>query len=224
MTFKILTISAALGLAAAGSATAQTNAWLASAAAYSDGDYRASYADARRAAYDNGYREGRRRGEEAARSGRPFDVEREREYRSADSGYNRAYGDRTRYRNDFRGGFAEGYRDGYQRSGGGVYSRDARGGYYGGGGSGGYYGGNAPGYYGGNAGYGAFQNGVADGYRKGLDDVRERHYPDARRQSWYRSGDHDYDKRYGSKDAYKIEYRRGFEEGYERAFREGRRY
>ena len=64
----------------------------------------------------------------------------------------------------------------------------------------------------------------SDGYRKGLEDIEDRKSPDATRHKWYRSGDHDYDKAYGSKDAYKIEYRRGFEEGYDRAYREARRY
>ena len=199
MTLRVLTITAALGLLASG-ATAQTNNWLATTTTSYTDDYRASYADARRAAYDNGYRDGLKRGEQAARDRRAFDVERERDYRAADSGYNRTFGDRTRYRNDYRGGFAEGYRDGYSKRG---YSRGGHG-------------------YG-DAGYGAYQNGVADGYRKALEDIQDRRAPDARRHKWYRSGDHDYDAAYGSKDAYKVDYRRGFQAGYDRAFREGRR-
>jgi hypothetical protein len=54
--------------------------------------------------------------------------------------------------------------------------------------------------------------------------VQDRRSPDVTRHKWYRSGDHDYDNAYGSKDSYRIEYRRGFQEGYNRAFREGRRY
>ncbi len=230
MTCKVLTLTAALGLAAASQAAAQSNGWLGSAAAYSADDYRTSYSDARRAAYDNGYRDGVKRGEQAARDRRPYDIERERDYRGADNGYNRSYGDRTRYRNDYRGGFAQGYRDGYNRNGydrrGEVY-RDNRGGVLGGV-LGGVFGDNRR--NGGNgryadAGYGAFQNGASDGYKKGLEDLQDRRYPDVRRHKWYRNGDHDYDKVYGSKDAYKVEYRRGFEEGYDRAFRQqGRRY
>jgi len=80
------------------------------------------------------------------------------------------------------------------------------------------------GNYGGSAAYGAYQNGVSDGYQKGLDDVHDRRNPDVTRQKWYRSGDHDYNGNYGSKDAYRVEYRRGFEEGYNRAYRDARRY
>ena len=209
-TFKLFTMTAALTLAAStASAQGASSQWLSTTASYSADDYRTSYIDARRAAYDNGYRDGVKRGEQAARDRRPFDVERERDYRSAEGGYNRSFGDRDRYRNDYRGAFAQGYRDGY--SGRGVRPVV--------GGASGY--GNYP--YG-NAGYGAFQNGIADGYRKALEDIDDRRYPDARRHKWYRAGDHEYDKAYGSKDAYKNEYRRGFQEGYDRAFREGRRY
>jgi hypothetical protein len=229
MTAKFLRVAAAAALvmAAAVPVRAQAGGWLGAPAAYANDDYRTSYADARRSAYDNGYRDGVKRGEQASRDRRGLDVERERDYRQADNGYNRSFGDRNRYRDSYRGGFAQGYRDGYNRGGfgsnrggpgtGRSYPDANRG--YGGGG----YGGGAYGGYGSNAGYGGFQNGVSDGYRKGRDDVQDRKYPDVSRQKWYRSGDHDYDRRYGSKDAYRIEYRRGFEDGYNRAYREARR-
>lgn len=205
-----LTFFTAMGLilAAAGPARAQSHSWGSAPAAYTNDDYRASYADAQRAAYDNGYRNGLKRGEQAARDGRPLGVERERDYRSAEDGYNRSHGDRNRYRDNYRGGFAQGYRDGYNRRGARPSypnNRDGVG-------------------YGGNASYGAYQNGVGDGYQKGLDDAGDRKYPDVTRQKWYRNGDHEYDSRYGSKETYRIEYRRGFEEGYNRAYRDARRY
>jgi len=206
---KTLTISTALGLmlAAAGTAHAQPNIWGGAPAAYADDDYRASYAQAQRAARDNGYRDGLKRGEDAARGGRALDIERERDYRNAENGYNRTYGDRNRYRDTYRGGFAEGYRDGYARR-----AVDRR-----------SYPGNGRGW-GGTANYGAYQNGIADGYEKGLDDVHDRKRADVERQKWYRNGDHDYNSRYGSKETYRVDYRRGFEEGYNRAYREARRF
>ena len=78
-------------------------------------------------------------------------------------------------------------------------------------------------YYGYGVSRVAYQNGLNDGYEKGLDDARDRKYPDLHRQKWYRSGDRHYESRYGSKDAYKDQYRRGFEEGYQRAYRDGSR-
>jgi hypothetical protein len=195
-TSKALTIAAALALVAAAPAAAQTD-WIGvTSTAYAD-DYRTSYAAARRAAHDNGYRDGVKRGEQAARGKKPFNAQIEREYRDAENGYNRSYGDRNRYRDDYRGGFAQGYRDGYEGRG-----KNDRG-----------WG------YGGNAGYGAFQNGVSDGYSKAREDLDDRRSPDPTRHKWYRSGDHDYEKSYGSKDAYKVDYRRGFAEGYDRAMR-----
>lgn len=225
MTSRILTISASLVLLGGAPAAAQPGTWIGGSPSYANDDYRAPYADARRAAHDNGYRDGLKRGEQAARSNKPFDARIERDYRDASNGYNRSYGDRDRYRDDYRGGFAQGYRDGYYRDSRGAYGNG--GGYGNGGawGNGNRYGygngnGNGNGYgYGRNAGYGAFQNGASDGYRKGLEDIEKRRYPDVNRHGWYRSGDHDYDRAYGSKDAYRVEYRRGFEQGYNRAFR-----
>ena len=118
MTSKLLTVSAAAILLGGTPAVAQTNGWIAAPTAYSSDDYRASYADAQRQAYDNGYRDGLRRGEQAARDRRTLDIEIERDYRSADNGYNRRFGDRDRYRDNYRGGFSQGYRDGYSRYGG----------------------------------------------------------------------------------------------------------
>lgn len=218
--FLTQTVFTAMGLIlAAGPATAQTPSWASTPASYARGEYRAQYGDAQRAAFDNGYRDGLKRGEQAARDRRGLDAQRERDYRDAGNGYNRSYGDPNRYRDNYRGGFTQGYRDGYGRRGTassypGPYpgdgrdndARDSRG----------------PGY-GGNASYGAYQNGAGDGYEKGLDDLNDRKYPDATRHKWYRNGDHDYDNRYGSKDTYRSEYRRGFEEGYNRAFRDRRR-
>lgn len=214
--FLTTTLFTAMGLlATAGAAAAQTPAWAGTPVSYARAEYRAPYADAQRAAFDNGYRDGLKRGEQAARDRRAFDAQRERDYRDGENGYNRSYGDRNRYRDNYRGAFTQGYRDGYNR-------RGAPSSYPGAGRGDGPNYGRGPGY-GGNASYGAYQNGTGDGYEKGLDDVNDRKYPDATRHKWYRNGDHDYDNRYGSKEAYRIDYRRGFEEGYNRAFRERRR-
>lgn len=69
----------------------------------------------------------------------------------------------------------------------------------------------------------AFDNGERDGYAKGIDDLRHHRRADVNRQRWYRNGDHDFDRHYGTRDAYRVDYRRGFELGYDRAFREGYR-
>lgn len=233
---RLITLSAAAAalFLVTGTASAQSASWLGQRGGYSD-DTRQSYYDARRVAYDNGYREGLRDGESAARNRRPFDVQRERDWRSADRGYNRSYGDKDRYRDSFRNGYTDGYRAAYDRysdNGGGYYggpSNQRGNGYPGTWGNGNYprNGRTYPqGRYG-DYGYGvsriAYQNGINDGYDKGMDDARDRKYPDPHRQKWYRSGDRHYESRYGSKDAYKDQYRRGFEEGYQRAYRDASR-
>jgi hypothetical protein len=221
-------------LLGAGPAAAQAPGWMQAASAYSRDDYRAPYADAQRAAYDNGYRDGVKRGEQALRERRSLDVQRERDYRDAGNGYNRSYGDRDRYRDNYRGGFTQGFHDAYERNGysGNIYGtngnvpnsydpRSSTAPYPGGVRTGQVYG-RGP-RYGASTSYGAYQNGASDGYEKGLDDVGDRKYPDATRHKWYRNADHDYDSRYGAKEAYRVDYRRGFEEGYTRAFRERQR-
>lgn len=151
-------------------------------------------------AYTRGYDEGRTRGENDARRNRAFDYTRYGDYRDADAGYG-GYGDRNAYRTLFREGFVAGYNDGYRR-----YAR-AGGGYP------------APVYssrYGSPAG----QTGYRDGYEQGRDDARDGDRYDPVRASRYRSGDHDYNSRYGPRESYKRDYRAAFEQGYERGYRD----
>ena len=70
----------------------------------------------------------------------------------------------------------------------------------------------------------AFANGEIDGYKEGLKDGEKGERFDPVREKRYRSGDHGYDKRYGSKEAYKDRYRDGYRIGYERGYQEGRYY
>jgi hypothetical protein len=164
-------------------------------------------------AYRNGYEQGRVQGENDARRGLSFNVGRHGEYRNAQSGYG-GYGNRNEYRQVFRQGFEAGYDDGYRRD-----ARDSR---------------NpsqsqGPGYRGADRGRGlgadrrspAAANGFRDGLEQGQRDVRDRRPFDPVRASRYRSGDHDYNNRYGSRDEYKREYRSAFQQGYAQGY--GRR-
>jgi hypothetical protein len=65
-----------------------------------------------------------------------------------------------------------------------------------------------------------FDNGYKDGYGRGRDDARENHRYDPVGQRNYRSGNHGYDQRYGSKDEYRDVYRDGFRNGYEDGYRD----
>ncbi len=150
-------------------------------------------------AYQRGYREGVREGEEDDRRGRAFNVQNHDEFRRADAGYDRNDGSRERYRDEFRRGFTDGYRVGY---------RDDRW-------SNGNRRGPAPAFYR----DAAQARGFSDGYKKGLDDRRDNRRFEPQRHKDYREADQGYNGSYGSKDRYKIEYREGFRAGYEDGYR-----
>jgi hypothetical protein len=157
-----------------------------------------------REAYDRGYREGLRTGERDARGNRPFDVERNDVYRSANRGSNRdAIDDRGDLR-EFRQGFAQGYRVGYESVRRGGWNNgpryDRRGGR-----------GNEP----------AFARGYSDGYEQGAEDGRDRDRYNPVGHGDYRDGDEGYFREYGPKEAYRNNYRAGFREGYEEGYRDG---
>ena len=198
-------------------------------------DDRQPYYEARRVAYDNGYREGLKEGERDGRRRDSYRYQDNRTWQHADKGYNRSFGDFERYRQQFRAGFSEGYQAGYSRYGqsggwygdgravprqvpyqypnGGVYSDRNRypDPYYG---NQGAYG---PGGYASSA---AYPNGLNDGIEKGREDARKHRTYDPLRHDWYRDGDRHYRGEYGSKEQYKDVYRRAFQEGYERGYRE----
>ena len=180
-------------------------------------------------AYSIGYDEGRQRGEEDARRRRSFDYQRHNDYRDADAGY-RGNGNRSDYRSVFRQGFVAGYNDGYRRYAQGGYAQGgyAQGGYP----QGGYPQGGYPQDRYPQGGYGsagiyatspAAENGYRDGYEQGRNDARSGSRFDPVGARRYRSGDQDYDRRYGSRDAYKREYRAAFRSGYEQGYRGSRR-
>ncbi len=72
-------------------------------------------ADIERRAYDYGYREGLKRGDEDGRKHRSYSYDRHGEYRHADDGYHRDYGSREYYQRSYRQGFERGYREGFDR-------------------------------------------------------------------------------------------------------------
>ena len=171
-------------------------------------------------AYSRGYDEGRDQGEADARRNRSFDYRRHDDYRDADSGYRG--GDRNAYRTLFRQGFVAGYDDGFRRYAGSG-SRDGYG--YPPRTSRNYPAANypAPNYPRNRGVSPAAQVGYRDGYDQGRDDAHDRDRYDPIRASRYRSGDHDYNSRYGPREDYKRQYRAAFQQGYEQGYREYRR-
>src|SRR4051812_12665147 len=173
-----------------------------------------------RRAYDYGYREGVKKGDEDGRKGRAFSFERHDDWRDGDDGYSRSYGDREFYRRNYRRGFESGYSEAYNRYRGYGTARPRGGNSYPSAGHG------YP-----SGGYGtarvyasrASDVGYRDGYEAGRNDARDRNRFDPVRSGRYRSADHDYDSRYGSKDEYKRVYRDAFQRGYDQGYRENRR-
>ena len=146
-------------------------------------------------AYESGYREGVRRGEQDGRRGRGFEVER-------DPSFNR--------RDDFRRGFSDGYRAGYERFRRTVSRQGIdRGG----------FGRRAPGGYQ----EAAAARGYSDGFEDGLNDGRRGNRYDPVGSRDYRDGDNGYSGSYGSREAYRNNYRVGFRQGYEEGYRDGAR-
>ena len=160
-------------------------------------------------AFQRGFRDGERLGEEDARRGRSFNVQNHREYREADAGYGRNDGSRDRYRDEFRRGFTDGYRQGYRddRFDGRDSRRDDRNGNWNRGGSI-----RNPGQ----------ARGFSDGYRKGVEDRRANRRFDANRFKEVRQGTAPgYNGDFGSRERYTFAYRDGFRDGYEDGFRRG---
>src|SRR4051794_39442305 len=73
-------------------------------------------------AYERGYREGLDEGRSDARHDRRYAYDRHNQYRDADDGYHREYGDREFYRRSYRQGFQAGYNESFNR-----YARNDRG-------------------------------------------------------------------------------------------------
>jgi len=184
--------------------------------------------DMQRRAYDVGYSDGIRLGENDARRNRASSPNDHSEYRNADNGYSRQYGDREMYRQSYRQGFQTGYSEAYNRYAynGGRYPRST---YppqsyptY----PNSYPGGVAVprGTYGGYGNSPAAQTGYRDGLNEGRKDARDRRAYDPVRTKQYRNADEGYNNRYGSRDEYKREYRSAFEQGYRDGYGNGRRF
>jgi hypothetical protein len=166
-------------------------------------------------AFQIGYDEGRSRGYDDARRGRRYDYDRHRAFRNADQGY-RGNGSRGAYREAYRRGFVDGYDTGYRGNQRGGPWRQGP-----------IYGDNRGPGYGNNRGPAfntrAGQIGYEDGYSQGRSDARDNDRYDPIRSSRYREGDRGYDRRDGSVEIYKRDYRAAFQQGYEQGYRQNRR-
>lgn len=164
-------------------------------------------------AYDNGFRDGLRHGEEDALNRRAYSFRQYLDYRDANLGYRPGDIELSEYQRAFREGFAAGYADAYDRTERGYPVAPV-----------------APRAMGRIPASPpveefitpAGQFGFRDGYDAGVKDARDRETYDPVRSDRYRDADHHYNNRYGSKEVFKRDYRVGFERGYEQGYRVGR--
>lgn len=161
-----------------------------------------------RTAHDAGYEAGLERGEADARARVAFNYTRDPDYQRADIGYSRDLTSVDRYRRVFRQGFAMGYEEGYH---GYADTRSVR----------------RPPDMTGDARRAAsidiaYEFGFADGYKAGVEDIRDNDRFQPTDHDAYRDADRGYERRFGDRDRYKAEYRNGFHAGYTRGYREGR--
>ncbi len=170
--------------------------------------------------YDNGYRAGAREGERDARDGKQPGFKRDDAYEDADWGFRG--GDKGRYKYEFRRGYEAGYDAAYRRyARNGWYDDrpgyDPRPGYEVVVPAPGY---NVPAYGGSYAGFGriAYDNGYRDGVEEGHGDFHRNRAYAPWRCDRFKDGDHGYERRFGSRDAYRVDYRNGFRAGYEAAY------
>jgi hypothetical protein len=80
--------------------------------------YESRRADTRefeRRAYDVGFRDGVAAAEKDLQRHRPYSIERHDNWRDADDGYHRGWGDRELYRRVFRDAFRKGYSEAFSR-------------------------------------------------------------------------------------------------------------
>jgi hypothetical protein len=161
-----------------------------------------------RVAHDAGYEAGMERGEADARARLAFNYTRDADYLRADIGYRRDLTSIDRYRRVFRQGFEVGYEQGYrgytdvrsERRPPDILSDARRA----------------------SSVDIAFEFGFADGYKAGVEDIRDNDRFQPTDHDAYRDADRGYERRFGDRDRYKADYRDGFHAGYTRGYREGR--
>jgi hypothetical protein len=167
-----------------------------------------AYSNDRAYGYDEGYRRGMLAGSSDASRRAAFNFAAHLDFRRGDVGYRTQFGARDRYRHEFRRAFEVGYRFGFGRYGGDYDRRlaDRRPG---------------PAWHNGRAGAPfdvAHQQGHSDGYEAGFDDARDRRRFEPVAERRYRAADRGYNKTYGPRDRYAVNYRTGFLVGYESGY------
>ena len=183
-------------------------------------DYnRGGLTQARQYGYDNGFRDGEKRGHHEGRENDPYDYHTP-DWRQATHGYKGWMGPVNAFQNGYQQGYADGFRSGFiaerpgWRDGDGDRDDRYRGGaYYGNGYNGGTY------AYNGRIGY---DTGYQDGATMAREDLYKNKSFNPNPRARFDDRDHGYHREYGDKNAYKAQYTDGYRAGYEATF--NRRY
>ncbi len=162
-----------------------------------------SYSDVAR---NTGYRDGFEKGQNDARQGKSFNLERHDAYKDADHGYRSSFGNKEDYKQQYRDAFRRGYQDGY----GGNRARGPR---FGVG-----RGEDRPWQAGPGYSEVAQNTGYRDGFDKGQNDARQGKSFRLDRHDAYNDADHGYRDSFGNKEDYKQQYRQAFQRGYEEGY------
>jgi hypothetical protein len=192
---------------------------LAAAQDWDDYNRGGGFAQARQYGYDNGFRDGEKRGRHEGRENDPYDYHTP-DWRQATHGYKGWMGPVNAFQNGYQQGYADGFRSGFiaERPGwrDGDGDRDDR--YRGGA----YYG---NGYYGGSYAYNSrigYDTGYQDGATMAREDISKSKPFNPNPRARFDDRDHGYHREYGDKNAYKAQYTDGYRAGYETTF--NRRY
>jgi hypothetical protein len=166
--------------------------------------------DARQHGYEHAYRDGADRGRQDRESLSGYNF-RDNDYRIGARGYDSAFGNRVQYMEGYREGYKAGYDDGYNdRSGqyGRLYGRPTDG-------RRGPAGNNVYTARPGGSADMAFDVGYRDGITAGQQDQERNVRSNFRSTGAYQDADLGYRAGYGDRDAYRLQFRDGFERGYQ---------
>jgi hypothetical protein len=214
-TTNITTVGVAITAIIAFSATALVQRTAAQSRDQGRDSQYAGSLDARQHGYEHAYRDGADRARQDRERRASYSL-KENDYQSGARGYERAFGDKAEYMQGYREGYKRGYDDvfngragqysqlyGRPQSGGRMTSRDDD-----------VY---AQRPY--SATDMAFDTGYRDGLTIGQQDRGRRGRSNYRENDSYRNADLGYRSSYGDRDDYKVQFRDGFERGYEDGFR-----
>jgi hypothetical protein len=174
-----------------------------------DYDRGGNAAQARQYGYENGFRDGEKKGRHEGRENDPFDY-RTPDWHQSTHGYKSWMGPVSIFQNAYQQGYREGFRSGFADARPGWRGHEDRESFY----RGGSY-------------YGSYTRVAYDtGYQDGLTMAREDLYkskpfnPNPRAR--FDDRDHGYRREYGDKNDYKAQYTNGYRAGYQATF--DRRY